>query len=216
MGIFDRFRKGRRRGSGDGLSSLHGEEIRNIVEESLEATEATHDLVDRARSAHERARDLMRQGLYEESLQRFRESLTAWEDQTAVCRRDGLRNLWREMPERVAREMEEVRLTHLDILDPGSFRYLQRRARFLRRLLAEALRLGRSGEGASEKTIYDAFGPSQQDEVRNVIFQAQRRGWLKRVNSGGRYYLRTSGQAPDLSSTDISEGENGEPAGAGS
>ncbi len=195
MGIFDRLFR-RRRVSRENLASLGNEDIRNIVAESLEATEATHDLVEQARQALERARDLMRQGLYEESLERFRESLTAWEKQSALCREQGLRDLWLEMPEKVAREFEAVRIAYLDILEPESFRFLARRAGLIRRLLDELLALGRQPEGAPEKTIYESFPAHQREEIRNLIFQAQRRGWLKREKVGGRYALRTAPDAP--------------------
>jgi hypothetical protein len=106
------------------------------------------------------------------------------------------------MPEKVAREMEEVRIRHLDVLEPDSYHYLTRRAALINRLLAEVLELGRRGDGAAEKSLYENFPAHQQEEIRNVIFQAQRRGWLKRENVGGRYFLQTAPAAPSVHSDD--------------
>ena len=200
MRLFDRLR-GRFRWPGRpkrGLDALDSEEIHNIVEESLEESEVTSEVVEQALHAHERARDLMRQGLFEEALARFREALQAWEEQAAICRERGFKNMWRGKPEQVGREMENLRITHLDVLDPESFSYLKKRAMLRRELLAEVLRLARAPEGVSESTLFGAFPDHQREDIRGILFHAQGRGWLIRQQTSGRYSIHASGSAPDL------------------
>ena len=204
MSLRDRFRRlfRRRSPARRGLDSLGSEDIRSIVEESLEETEATSELVERALDTHERARDLVRQGLFEEALARFHESLEAWEAQAAMCRQAGFKNLWKGKPAQVGREMEDLRITHLDVLDIDSFRYLARRARLRHNQLAKVLQLAGGDVGASESDVYRAFPADQQEEIRTILFHAERRGWLVRESTAKRYYLRTSSSAPDISPED--------------
>lgn len=178
--------------------SLDRQGIRDIVEESLEETEATSELVERAEDAHDRARDLMRQGHFEEALARFQESLQAWEAQAALCREKGFKNLWRGKPLQVGREMEDLRITHLDVLDTGSYQYLARRARLRKNQLARVLEMAGDEEGITEKEIHEAFPPDQREEIRVLIFHAERRNWLRRENVAGRYRLRRSESAPEI------------------
>ncbi len=200
MGLFDRLRggTGRRGRARRGLDALNGQDIRNIVEHSLEETEATSEVVERAQDAHDRARDLMRQGLFEEALSRFREALSAWEQQAAICREQGFKNMWPGKPEQVGREMEDLRITHLDVIDPDTYDYLRKRAELRRELLAGVLNLARSTEGASEKAIFDAFPDHQREDIRGILFYAQSRGWLTRQQTSGRYAVYASDSAPDL------------------
>jgi len=185
-----------------GLSSIGGREIRDIVEESLEETEATSELVEKAANAHERARDLMRQGLFEVALARFHESVEAWEEQAEVCREKGFNNLWKGKPQQVGREMEDLRITHLDILDTDSFQFLGRRALLRKNLLAEVLRLASIGKGTSETEIHEEFPREQQEEIRTIIYQAERRGWLQREKIARHYYLQITDSAPGITGTD--------------
>lgn len=178
---------------------MGGKDIRDIVEESLEETEVTSELVERAQDAHDRARDLMRQGHFEESLERFRASLEAWEAQAAVCREKRFKNLWRGKPLQVGREMEDLRINHLDVLDVDSFHFLARRAMLRKNQLAQVLQLAGEKEGTSEKEIHEAFAADQREEIRAIIFHAERRGWLRRESTAGRYYLQTSSSAPEVS-----------------
>jgi hypothetical protein len=140
----------------------------------------------------------MRQGLFEEALTRFREALTAWEQQTAICLDQGFKNMWPGKPEQVGREMEDLRITHLDVLDLDTYDYLRKRAGLRRELLSGVLRLARSPEGASEKAIFGAFPPHQQEDIRGILFHAQSRGWLIRRQISGRYAVYASDSAPDL------------------
>ena len=185
-----------------GLNSIGGREIRNIVEESLEETEVTSELVERAVDAHERARDLMRQGLFEEALARFRESVKAWEEQAEVCRENGFKNLWRGMTQKVGREMEDLRINHLDVLDIDSFQFLGRRALLRKNQLAQTLRLTSVDKGTSEKNIHEEFPQEQRDEIRTIIFHAERRGWLQREKIAGHYYLQITDSAPEITWTE--------------
>lgn len=201
MGLmaFIRRLRNRRTPGEQGLKDLDGDTIRDMVAHSLAETEATHVLVEEARDAHERARDLMRQGLLEEALERFRQSQRAWDDQARLCREQGFKNLWRGQSEAVGREMEAVRITHLDVEDPGSFRYLARRARLRRRHLAHLLALlNRVPEGMSEQELYAAFPSARHDDIRSILFHAQRRGWVIRAGAVDRYRLRLTETAPHL------------------
>jgi hypothetical protein len=197
MSFFDKIRR-----RGRGLNSIGGREIRDIVEESLEETEVTSELVERATDAHERAQDLMRQGLFEDALTRFRESIEAWEEQAEVCRVNGFKNLWKGKPQQVGREMEDLRITHLDVLDTDSFQFLDRRARLRRNQLAQILSLASIDKGTSEKDIHEEFPREQREEVRAIIFHSERRGWLRRENIAGHYYLQTTDSAPEITVTD--------------
>jgi hypothetical protein len=177
---------------------MDSEDIRSMVEDSLEETEATSEVVEQALHAHERARDLMRQGHFEEALARFRESLTAWERQADICRDQGFKNMWRSKPEQVGREMEDLRIAHLDVIDLGSFFYLRKRAELRREMLASVLGIATAEEGASESDIYNAFPPHQREDIRGILFHAQNRGWLKRSRVAGRYRISTTGSAPSV------------------
>jgi len=204
MSLRDRFRRLSRRRSPNrrGLDSLGREDIRNIVEESLEETEATSELVERALDTHERARDLVRQGLFEEALARFHESLDAWEAQATMCRQAGFKNLWKGKHAQVGREMEDLRITHLDVLDIDDFHYLARRARLRRNQLAKVFQLAGDKAGASESDVYGAFPADQREEIRTILFHAERRGWLVRESTARRYHLLTSSSAPHISPED--------------
>jgi hypothetical protein len=179
-----------------GLRDLDEEQIHDLVTDSLEETEATAEVVARARDAHERARDLMRQGLYRESLERFQEALLAWEEQVRICREHGYRNLWRGRVERVGREMEKLRIDHLDLLDPDSFQWLRRRAQLRLEGLERVLAMGRDPDGTGEREVYAAFPDHQREEVGSLLYQAQQRGWLTRRTHQGRWRLFTSPEAP--------------------
>lgn len=181
-----------------GLGSMADGDIRNIIEESLEETEATSELVEKAQHAHERARDLMRQGHLEEALDRFREAIGAWESQAALCRELGFKNLWRGKRAEVGREMEELRINHLDVLDIESFSYLGRKARLRKNQLAQVLQMAGNAAGVSESEIYSAFPAYQREDIRAILFQVQRRGWITRENVAGRYLLHTSKSAPQI------------------
>jgi len=169
-----------------------------MVEHSLEETEATSTVVERAQDAHDRARDLMRQGLFEEALSRFGEALSAWEEQAAICREQGFKNMWPGKPEQIGREMEDLRITHLDVADPDSFNYLRKRAELRREMLTGVLDMARSTEGISEQAIFEAFQPHQREDIRGILFHAQSRGWLIRRQTSGRYAVYASDSAPDL------------------
>ncbi len=190
------FRRRSRRRSG--LDDLDREDIRNIVEESLEETEATSALVERAGDAHERARDLVRQGHFEAALDRFSDSIEAWEEQAALCREMGFRNMWRERPDSIRREMEELRITQLDVLDLDSFTALHARARLQQGRLARMLDLIAAEEGASEQDVFGEFPRDQQEDIRTILFHAQRRGWITRERVGSRYRLRLTDLAPRI------------------
>ena len=177
---------------------MNDEDIRSLVEDSLEETEATSQVVERAQNAHERARDLMRQGLFEEALGRFREALEGWEEQAAICRDRGFKNLWRGKPEQIGREMEDLRISHLDVLDPGEFKYLRKRAELRHEMLAALLELARQSGGTTESRIFDFFPEHQHAEVRGVLFHAQNRGWLVRRKERGAYAIHATLEAPDL------------------
>ncbi|MFO7768148.1 MAG: hypothetical protein R6W82_04205 [bacterium] len=183
----------------EGLGAMDRDQIRDLVQDSLDETEATSEVVERAQDARERARDLMRQGLYEEALERFRESREAWEAQAAICREKGFKNLWPGRPQQVGREMAELRIAFLDVLDLSSFRFLTERARLRREQVVGILRiLGDSGdEGVSEEDIYDAFPHHQREGIRSVLLQAQKRGWVRRGGSAERYRLFLTDDAPD-------------------
>jgi len=189
----------RRRSRGrPGLNDLDREDIRNIVEESLEETEATSALVERAGDAHERARDLVRQGHFEDALVRFSDSIAAWEEQAALCREKGFRNMWRDKPDSIRREMEELRITQLDVLDLDSFTILHARARLQLDRLARVLDLIAAEEGASEQDVFGEFQRDQQENIRTILFHAQRRGWISRERTGSRYRLRLTDRSPRI------------------
>jgi hypothetical protein len=177
---------------------LDKDDIRNIVEESLEETEATSALVERAGDAHDRARDLVRQGHFEAALDRFTESIAVWEEQAALCRELGYRNMWPDRAESIRREMEELRITQLDVLDLGSFSILHARARLQLNRLARILALIDSEEGASEQQVYGEFPREQLEDVRTILFHAQRRGWITRVRVGSRYRLLLTDRSPQI------------------
>ena len=177
---------------------MNSEDIRSLVEDSLEETEATSQVVERAQNAHERARDLMRQGLFEESLGRFTEALEGWEQQAAICRERGFKNLWRGKPEQVGREMEDLRISHLDVLDPGEFKYLRKRAELRHEMLAALLQLASVSGGTTESRIFEVFPEHQHEEVRGILFHAQNRGWLVRRKERGSYAIHATGDAPSL------------------
>jgi len=200
MSFGDRFRAlfRRRSGSRPGLDALDRDDIRNIVEESLEETEATSALVERAGDAHDRARDLVRQGHFEAALDRFNESVAVWEEQAALCRELGFRNMWRDRPESIRREMEELRITQLDVLDLDTFSILHARARLQLKRLARIFELIDNEEGASEQEVYGEFPRDQLEDVRTILFHAQRQGWITRVRVGSRYRLRLSDIAPRI------------------
>ena len=204
MGIGDRLRRLLRRGQGSrhGLDSLGSGDIRDIVEESLEETEATSEIVERAQHAHDRARDLMRQGLFEEALERFRESTESWEAQAQMCRELGFSNMWKSKPQQVGREMENLRITHLDIMDLESFSLLKRRARLRRSQLSQVLEMAGGEEGTTESDIYESYPPDQKEDIRSLLFQAQRRGWITREKLAGHYHLRKGASAPSITSED--------------
>lgn len=185
-----------------GLNSIGSREIRDIVEESLEETEVTSELVEKATNAHERARDLMRQGLFEVALARFRESIKAWEEQAEVCREKGFKNMWKGKPQQVGREMEDLRITHLDVLDTDSFQFLGRRALLRKNQLTQVLKLASIDRGTSEKEIHEEFPREQHDEIRTLIFHAERRGWLQREKIARHYYLQITDSAPGITGTD--------------
>jgi hypothetical protein len=187
---------GRRPRAGRGLGSMDRDDIRTLVEESLEESEVTSEIVERAQDAHERARDLVRQGHFEAALERFTESISAWEEQAELCREQGFRNMWRDRPASIRREMEELRVTQLDILDLDSFTSLYARARLRRDRLARILELITGDEGGTEAAVLDAFSRDQQEEIRTILFHAQRRGWITRERIGSRYRLRPTGSAP--------------------
>lgn len=196
-GRIRRFLSGRRRDR-SGWRDLDDGELRDLVSESLEETEATSQIVEKARDAHERARDLMRQGLYTEAIGRFAEAVRCWEEQERVCRREGFKNLWPGRVERVGREMEELRILHLDILMPADFHWLRRRAELRRAALARVLERARSPDGVGEQEVFEDFPAHQHDEVRSLVFHAQQRGWLIRSSRNGRYRLVTTEGAPSL------------------
>jgi hypothetical protein len=198
MGLGDRFRSmfQRRQRDRSGLDTLARDDIRNIVEESLEETEATSEIVERARDAHERARDLVRQGHLEEARERFTESIAAWEEQAELCRNMGFRNMWRDRPATIRREMEELRIAHLDIIDLDSFISLHARARLRRTRLFHIFEMVSGDEGSSEAAVYEDFPRDQHEDVRTILFHAQRRGWISRERTGSRYRLRITASAP--------------------
>jgi hypothetical protein len=200
MSLGDRIRALFRRGprGRPGLGNLDREDIRNLVEESLEETEATSELVERADEAHERARDLIREGRFEAALDRFAESIAAWEEQAALCREQGFRNMWRDKPESIRREMEELRITQLDILDLDSFTILHARARLQQGRLARILALIAGDEGASEQEVFSAFPRDQQEDIRTILFHAQRLGWVTRERTGSRYRLHLTDRSPQI------------------
>jgi hypothetical protein len=198
MGVWERLKglfrsptRGRR-----GLRDLDEEQIHDLVTDSLEETEATAQVVARARDAHERARDLMRQGLYRESLDRFQEALQAWEEQSRICREHGYRNLWRGRAERIGHEMENLRIDHLDVLDPDSFRWLHRRAQIRLEGLQRVLAMGRTPDGTGESEVFSSFPEHQREEVGSLLYHAQQRGWLARRTHQGRWRLFTQPEAP--------------------
>lgn len=199
MGLLDRLREWwPRRRRRAGLEAMDPETIRTLVQNSLEETEATSEMVERAQDAHDRARDLMRQGHYEEALGRFQESAEAWAEQARVCRERGFKNLWPAKPEQVGREMEDLRINYLDLTDLSSFDHLASRARLRRRQLARVLELIRSEGGTAESQIYAAFPDHQREEIRSVLYHAQRRGWLVRGGPADHYRFEASDGAPDL------------------
>jgi hypothetical protein len=200
MGLLDRIRSIFRRRRG-GVGDLDRSDIRSLVEDSLEETEATSEYVERAQDAHDRARDLMRQGLFDEALGRFREALEAWEDQAAVCRDRGFKNMWRGKPEQVGREMEDLRIAHLDVLDLDRFRYLRKRAEIRRAMLGRLLALADSDTGVTETQVHEAFADHQREDVRSMLFHAQNRGWLVRRPHRGRYTIHRTERAPDIGQT---------------
>ncbi|MFC1628869.1 hypothetical protein ACFL3H_07130 [Gemmatimonadota bacterium] len=198
MSLGDRFRRMFRRRQDDrsGLDTLDRDDIRNIVEESLEETEATSEIVERARDAHERARDLVRQGHLEAARDRFSESITAWEEQADLCREMGFRNMWKDRPASIRREMEELRIAHLDIIDLDSFTSLHARARLRRTRLFRILEMVADDAGSSESEVYEEFPRDQHEDVSTILFHAQRRGWITRERTGSRYRLRITDSAP--------------------
>ena len=198
MGLWERIRAAFRR-RGRGLGDLGEEQIRDWVSESLAETEATAEVVGRARDAHDRARDLMRQGLYREALERFREALQTWEEQARLCREQGYRNLWRGQAERVGRELEKLRIDHLDVLEPEDFRWLRRRAQLRLEALGMVLALGREPEGTGEAEVFAAFPAHRREEIGSLLYHAQQRGWLVRRNHQGRWRLFTQPDAPSPS-----------------
>ena len=210
MSLGERFRNiFRRRQAGQpGLDALAREDIRNIVEESLEETEATSEIVERAQNAHERARDLVRQGHLDAALDRFTESITAWEEQADLCRKMGFRNMWKDRPASIRHEMEELRIARLDILDLNSFKSLRARARLRRARLLRILEMVAGDERSSESEVYDEFPRDQREEIRTILFHAQRRGWITRERTGGRYRLRITESAPAIEDDpgDLSQG----------
>ena len=200
MGLFDRLKDFFSRGRDpEGVGALDSDQIRDLVQDSLDETEATSEVVDRAQDAHERARDLMRQGLVEEALERFQEAKEAWEAQAAICREKGFKNLWPGRPQQVGREMEDLRITYLDVLDLSGFHYLTGRARLRRDQLLRLLTLLRDAgdEGISEDEVYDAFPVRQREDIRSMLLQAQKRGWVRRGGSAERYRLFLTDQAPE-------------------
>jgi len=200
MGLGDRIRRFLTRGrrTGNGWRDLDSEQLRDLVSESLDETEATAEMVELARDAHERARDLMRQGLYNEALDRFTEAVGHWEEQERICRERGFKNLWPGRVERVGREMEELRILHLDILDPEDFQWLRRRAELRGAARSRVLEMGRVPDGVGEQEVFTDFPAHQHDEVRSLLFHAQQRGWLSRTTRNGRYRLVTTGESPRL------------------
>ncbi len=200
MGVFDWLKDlFSSRSSGEGVGALDSDQIRDLVQDSLEETEATSEVVERAQDTHERARDLMRQGLMEEALERFRESREAWEAQAAICRERGFKNLWPGRPQQVGREMEDLRIAYLDVLDLSTFTYLTERARLRREQLVEILRrmAGAREEGIAEDEVYGAFPPRQREDIRGILLQAQKRGWIRRGGSAERYRLFLTERAPE-------------------
>ena len=208
MSLGDRFRRIFRRRQSDQsvLDTLARDDIRNIVEESLEETEATSEIVERARDAHERARDLVRQGHLDAARDRFIESIAAWEEQADLCRTMGFRNMWKDRPVSIRREMEELRITQLDIIDLDSFTSLRARARLRRTRLFRILEMVADDEGSSEAEVYEEFPRDQHEDVSTILFHAQRRGWITRERTGSRYRLRITDSAP------TTENEPGDPS----
>ncbi len=210
MSLGERFRNiFRRRQAGQpGLDALARDDIRNIVEESLEETEATSEIVERAQNAHERARDLVRQGHLDAALDRFTESIAAWEEQADLCRKMGFRNMWKDRSASIRHEMEELRIARLDILDLNSFKSLRARARLRRARLLRILEMVAGDERSSESEVYDEFPRDQREEIRTILFHAQRRGWITRERTAGRYRLRITESAPAIEDDpgDLSQG----------
>lgn len=186
------------RSGSEGVGGLDSEQIRDLVQDSLDETEATSEVVEQAQDAHDRARDLMRQGLFEEALERFRESREAWEAQATICREKGFKNLWPGRAQQVGRELEDLRIAYLDVLDPSSFHYLTERARLRREQVVETLRLLHEAEeqGISEEDLYGAFPHHQREDIRGLLLQAQKRGWIRRGGSAERYRLFLTEEAP--------------------